>query len=315
MATAQDYLNQAGVKLPSYYRSADIGLPQFQSYQDALQKGGTISNDLTDLLVLKKLRGASDSFYLTALTNLTSSAILDTGTRSLAQRELFMTNQDRLKQGLKAIEAPGGLGFTEKAPTAPGVAPTAPTAPTSPGTSPVAPTKPKAPSASDFRTATGAVDQTALIKATDTYNKVTLPAYNTALSKYTTQKSAYDAALSAYNIQQPIYQTNLSTYQTNLQTYNTALTKYTSDLAGFQQRKTAYDVEAQAADAGLAKSNVRAEELFKGVVEKEAQAEQQRKLDLAKFSLQGITKLYAGREAGTVTPSNVLLKRPTLGGA
>lgn len=263
MAGYQDFLNAANVKIPNYYRSQDSGVAQFDFYREGIAKATSdkpFTSDLTDLLVLGNINSKNDPFYLASLTNLSSSANIDIGTQKLAQRQLYLTNQERKAAGLSTIDAPGGAGFTEVAPTFSG---TAPTKPYHPG-----------PMAPGLRGS-----------ALQTYN-ANLAAYNKALPAYTTAFNAYSSQLSAYQ----------------------------SSLAGFEARKSAYDLEIKASDAVLATTKSKADQISKSILAKRAEDENMQRMTFIKNSLAGVSKLFAGRAANVLTPSQVIYKRPTLGG-
>lgn len=275
MAGYQDFLNAANVKIPNYYRSQDSGVAQFDFYREGIAKATAakpFTSDLTDLLVLGNINSKDDPFYLASLTNLSSSANIDIGTQKLAQRQLYLTNQERKAAGLSIINAPGGAGFTE-------VSPTAPTA-----TAPIAPTAP--------------------------YNPGPMPAgglRGSALQTYNNNMKAYQAALPAYTTAYNAYSSQLSTYQTGLATYQ-------SNLAGFEARKVAYDLEAKASDAVLSSTKSKADQISKSILAKRAEDENMQRMTFIKNSLAGVSKLFAGRAANVLTPSQVIYKRPTLGG-
>lgn len=316
MAGYQDYLNQAGVKLPDYYRASDSGIQQYNYYKDSVGKASSadpFKSDLTDLLVLKNLNGANDPFFLSTLTNLASSGNIDAGTQSLAKRQLYLTNQERTKAGLSVIDAPGGKGFTDVAPTFNQAVPVAPTAPYNPGTAPTysGPTYPdkNAPGMMTKRTIGG----TTTSSYTKQYNDA-VAAYTAAQSQFKASQTKYTTDLAAYNAALPSYNTKKASYDIAASKYATDLQKYTTDLSSYNTKLAAYNAEATASDAALSVSKSRADEISKQIQEKAATDEQTRKMELIRSSLQGVSKLYSGRAADTITPSAILSKRPTLGG-
>lgn len=287
MATSYtDYLTQAGVNMPSYYRASDSGVSQYNYYQDSISKATStnkFTNNLSDLLVLKNLNGNNDPFFLSALTNLATSQNVDQGTQTLAQRELYQVNQSRQKSGLSAINAPGGLGFTEVAPTAP------------------------------------SSSYTVAAPAAFTAPEPQQPNYSGNSAQRQAQALAYQHAWDAWYAQKQTYTSAYNTWSTNRDTYlNVTLpqltSQYNTNLSGYNQRKQAYDTIATASDVTLGKTQAGADQVSKQITDQRLQDEQQRKYELLKYSLHGVSRLFAGRPENILTPSQVITKSPTLGG-
>lgn len=314
---ADPYLQQAGVALPKFYTANDRGQSQYNYYKDEIAKATPdkmFSSDLTDLFVMKELNGAQDPFFLKSLTDIVTSANVDSGTKGLASRTLYQVNQERKAAGLAPINAPGSEGFTKTAPVAPGAfTQVAPKAPTFNQSAPAAFTE-RAP------------DRNSYIRKNAVGKSTLDPAYQVAFDAYNARLQAYNASVTKYNADYAAYQANLPTlqatynqqntaYQSALQAYQASVNKYQADNAQFQQDKQLYDATAAAQDTVLAASGTRAKQLAKDQLSLADREEQVRKMDMIHSSLQGISRFYAGRAATTITPSSALIKKTnTLGG-